>query len=154
VDNEGAKATKSVNKEVTKCVKESEQGSLFEKPITNKIEVIATEDTVNESVKDTVKELIESKDSEIQMCKDALAQKDITIATKDATIATKDKEIQTLNEKIQTLESKISKKDGECREVIDVISDFKKRATATRNWTEFNRFIQAISSLQFSVNFT
>ena len=142
MENEGVKAAK----------KESEQGSLFEQPTINKIEVIATGDSVKNTVKDTVKDLIESKDSEIQMHKDALAQKDIILATKDAAIANKNEEIKRLNEKVQTLESTMSKKDGECREVIDVIHNFKKRATSTRNWTEFNRFFEAISSLQ--LNFT
>lgn len=144
VNGEGIKVNESVNKEVAKSVNKSGQTSLFEKPITNKIEVIATEDTVKEGVKDTVKELLKSKDSEIQQYN---AQKDLTIATKD-------KEIQILNEKVQTLELAMTKRDGEFRKIFDTISDFKNRARDTRNWTEFNRFLNAIGALQLSVNFT
>ena len=118
VENEGAK--------VTKGAKESEQGSLFEQPVTNK------------------KELIDGKDSEIKSY----------IATKDAAIANKNEEIKRLNEKVQVLESSIAKINTEFGKLVDVIRDFNRRMDHQRNWVEFKKFIKKISSLQFSVNFT
>ena len=150
VENEGAK--------VTKGAKESEQGSLFEQPVTNKKELIDGKDSEIKSYIATKDAAIANKNEEIKRLNEKVQVLESTMSKKDgerdAAIANKNEEIKRLNEKVQVLESSIAKINTEFGKLVDVIRDFNRRMDHQRNWVEFKKFIKKISSLQFSVNFT